>query len=271
MPGHPPLDAHATVDSRLRAQAERWTDACLVALDLPRDGVVLVHSAFRTLADRGHSPHAVIDAMAAAMVAGTLLMPTMSWRAVNAANPVFDVQTTPSITGVLSELFRVRHATARSLHPTHSMAGRGVATGGLLGGSPKDTPCHDGGPWALLAEAGAHVVLLGVGMESCTLIHRAEEMVAPDLYIQPPASAETYVCRDRWGAEIDVPTRRHRRQRRNFHIFRDRLESLGGVRRYHDGAIEAQAFRADAMLETALGMLRVQPDIILTTPTDKPA
>jgi hypothetical protein len=46
---------------------------------------------------------------------------------------------------------------------------------------------------------------------------------------------------------------------------------LGGVRRYHDGAIEAQAFRADAMLETALGMLRVQPDIILTTPTDKPA
>lgn len=268
---HPPIDPRLVVDARFRARSERLTDACFDALDLPRGGVVLIHSAFRSLADGGHSPYAVVDAMAAAMAGGTLLMPTMSWRAVNAANPVFDELTTPSSTGVLTELFRLRHATARSLHPTHSVAGAGVAARDLLGAAPQDTPCHDGGAWALLAETGAHILLLGVGMASCTLIHRAEEIVAPDLYIDPPARAETYLCRSRSGAEITVPTRRHRRLRRNFHIFRDRLETLGGVRRYCDGAIEAQAFRADAMLTTAVDMLRAQPDIILTTPTDKPA
>lgn len=265
------LDPRLVVDAQFREHAERFTDTCFDGLDLPRDGVVLVHSAFRSLADRGHSPHAVVDAMVAAMAGGTLLMPTMSWRAVNIATPVFDELTTPSITGVLTELFRLRHAAARSLHPTHSVAGIGVAAHDLLRGAPQDTPCHDGGPWAQLAGARAHILLLGVGMASCTLIHRAEEIVAPDLYIAPPATAETYICRSRSGAEIAVPTRRHRRLRRNFHIFRDRLEALGGVRRYSDGAIEAQAFRADAMLEVAVDMLRAQPDIILATPTDEPA
>jgi aminoglycoside 3-N-acetyltransferase len=267
----PPLDPYLVVDAESRARADRLIKSCFDTLHLPRDGVVLVHSAFRSLADAGHSPHAVIDSMAAATAGGTLLMPTMSWRTVNAANPVFDELATPSSTGVLTELFRLRHATARSLHPTHSVAGAGVAARGLLGGAPRDTPCHDGGPWALLAEAGAHVLLLGVGMASCTLIHRAEEIVAPDLYVEPVAAAERHVCRSRGGAEILVATRRHRRLRRNFHIFRDRLEALGGVRRYRDGKIEGQSFRADAMLMTAVEMLLARPDLILTTPTDDAA
>jgi len=268
---HRSLDPDLTVDAGFRDRAERFVDSCFDALDLPRNGVVLAHSAFRSLADSGHSLHAVVDAMAAAMAGGTLLMPTMSWRTVNTANPVFDESTTPSITGALTELFRLRHATARSLHPTHSVAGAGAAAHDLLCGAPRETPCHDSGPWALLAGTDAHILLLGVGMASCTLIHRAEEMVAPDLYIAPTATAETYICRSRSGAEIAVATRRHRRLRRNFHIFRDRLEALGGVRRYRDGAIEALAFRADAMLTVAVDMLRAQPDIILTTPTDNPA
>jgi aminoglycoside N3'-acetyltransferase len=268
---HPSLDPYLAVDIRSRDRAERFIDSCFDALALPHDGVVLVHSAFRTLSDSGHSIHAVVDAMAGAMAEGTLLMPTMSWRTVNSANPVFDELATPSITGALTELFRLRHATARSLHPTHSVAGSGLAAHDLLGGLPQSTPCHDGGPWALLAGAGAHILLLGVGMARCTLIHRAEEIVAPDLYIAPSSTAETYVCRSRNGTENAVPTRRHLRLRRNFHIFRDRLEALGGVRRYRDGAIEAQAFRADAMLSTAVDMLRAQPDVILSTPTDDPA
>lgn len=268
---HPPLDPRLEVHPRMRDRADRFTDALFGALHLPRDGVLLIHSAFRCLADSGHSVHAVVDALAAAMADGTLLMPTMSWRTVNAANPLFDEVTTPSITGVLTELFRLRHATARSLHPTHSVAGAGFAVGDLLGGVPQDTPCSDGGPWALLAGSGAHVVLLGVGMESCTLIHRAEEMVAPELYIDAAVTAQSYVCRSRSGAEITVSTRRHRKVARNFHIFRDQLESMGGVRRFRDGPIEAQAFRAEDMLATALDTLRRQPDIILTVPTDKSA
>ena len=48
---------------------------------IPDDGVLVVHSAFRNLGQRGHRAETFVDALAEALgPRATLLMPAMSWR-----------------------------------------------------------------------------------------------------------------------------------------------------------------------------------------------
>ena len=85
---------------------------------------LLVHSSLRSLGKVEGGAETVIRGMLEALGGeGTLLFPALSYVAVNAANPVFDVRNTPSCVGALPEYFRTRPGTVRSLHPTHSMSG----------------------------------------------------------------------------------------------------------------------------------------------------
>lgn len=252
-----------------RRDAENLIARTFASLDIAADRPLVVHCAFAGLAHAGFNATAIADAMIDYLAPTTLLMPTMSWRSVNPGNPVFDELATPGITGILSETFRQRHATRRSLHPTHSVAAKGDLTDTLLAMHHlEDTPCHARSPWGLLDDVAANVLLIGVGMERCTLMHHVEELVAPELYLQPPERRERYICRDRFGNEISMYTRRHLKLRRNFHIFENALAEQGGVRYAREGAVLARAFRADEMVPLALEMLRREPDLILTRPTD---
>ena len=74
------------------------------------DGVLFVHSAFRQLGAAGFRAEAFIEALIDYMRAGTLVMPTMTWRVVTPANPWFDELETISHVGILAELFRRHYA-----------------------------------------------------------------------------------------------------------------------------------------------------------------
>ena len=114
----------------------------LAAAGIPRDGAIMVHSAFKGLARDGYSADGVLEALVEYFEPGTLLLPTMSWRYVKPQTPLFDELETPSNTGVLTELFRTRYAERRSLHPTHSVAGRGRWAEEILGAHHQCvTPC----------------------------------------------------------------------------------------------------------------------------------
>ena len=82
-------------------------------------------------------------------------------------------------------------------------------------------------PLALCVTIAAYVLLLGVGLESCTAIHLPEELIAPDIYIRPAEQAELYECRDRHGVVHQVRTRRHWRLDRDFPKFGPPLELRG--------------------------------------------
>ena len=73
----------------------------------------------------------------------------------------------------------------------------------------------------------AYVLMLGVGLETCTAIHLPEETVAPDLYLRPREQAELYQCRDRLDVTHQVRTRRHWRLDRDFPKFGPPLEEKG--------------------------------------------
>lgn len=207
--------------------------------------VLLVHPAFAGLSRAGFRAEAFCDALISAMPDGTLLMPTMTWRSVTPANPIFDELATPSHTGVLTEIFRRRYANHRSLHPTHSVAGCGPLAAYLLSSHHLgETPCPGGSPYGLMRDVDAAILLLGVGLESCTAIHYAEETIAPDFYIRPAEEAETYTLRARDGTEHRVRTRRHRRLPRDFPKFEPALRN---GRKFRAGAVAGVPWRLFAL------------------------
>src|SRR5262249_29855551 len=143
---------------------------------------------------------AIIEALLDYMVGGSVFMPTMTWRTVTPAQPNWDEVETSSHTGVLSEVFRTRYAVARSIHPTHSVAGYGPSAKTLLSRHQFDVnPVSGNSPYGLMRDYDTCILLLGVGLENCTAIHLPEETINPDLYLQPEGSSEVYDCRDRYG------------------------------------------------------------------------
>ena len=196
---------------------------------LPSDAVLVVHAAFRNLGHQDYRVESFIEALLERLgPRATLLVPAMSWRIVTPSNPLFDELGTPSHVGVVPETFRVKYATARSLHPTHSVAGIGPAVSTLLARHHvDDTPVSANSPYGLMRDHDAFILLLGVGFERATAIHHAEEIIAPDIYLRPKHEAETYECRDRHGKSVTVKLRRHYRLNRDFPRFEPRLREKG--------------------------------------------
>ena len=256
-----------TLNVKDKSSTKREVAKLLESLVVPCDGVLLIHSSFKGLSRTGYRADAVLDAFVHYMSQGTLLMPTMSWRAVTPENPIFDELTTPSITGILTEMFRTQFATRRSLHPTHSVAGRGRLVDSLLSTHHLDEmPCSIQSPWGLLAEYNAYVLLLGVEMDSCTLVHHVEQVIAPEVYLRPPDKREHYVCRDRFGQEIAMSTRRTLRLPRNFWQFEDMLSTEGSMKQYTLADTSCRCFAARDMVRVIGNTLKSKPDAIIAAP-----
>jgi aminoglycoside 3-N-acetyltransferase len=209
----------------------------LQSMSLPRDAVLIVHSAIRGLSQQGFKAQAIIESLLESIPDGTLLMPTMTWKTVTLENPIFDEMLTPSHTGVLTEIFRTQYATARSLHPTHSVAGLGPQAAKLLATHHiGTTPAPLTSPYGIMQEHESYILLLGVGLEMCTAFHHAEEVTHPDVYVKPLDESEAYQLVSRGGTIINYQLRRHQRIMRDFEKFRPTLlekdmtqGNIGGV------------------------------------------
>jgi aminoglycoside 3-N-acetyltransferase len=202
---------------------------------VPAGGVLVVHSAIARLSRQGFRAEAMIETFLDHMRGGTVVMPTMTWRSVSLAQPHWDEIATRSETGVMTELFRTRYASHRSIHPTHSAAAAGAAASVLVSRHHLgDTPVSANSPYGLMRSHDAHVLMIGVGLECCTAIHLPEELIAPDIYLRPLDPVEIYLCTDRHGRVHRMPMRRHWRLDRDFPQFGPLLAAKG---RFHAGDI----------------------------------
>jgi aminoglycoside 3-N-acetyltransferase len=191
---------------------------------ISKDSVLVVHSGLSRLSRKSYRAESIIETLLDSV--GTLIMPAMSWRTVTTDNPFWDEINTASITGALSEIFRTRYATSRSIHPTHSASGYGSQAPYLLSRHHLDeTPVSMNSPYGLMRDSDAHVLMIGCGLEACTAIHLAEERFAPDLYLRP--AIENYHCAARNGVIHEVRTRRHWRLDRDFPRFAALLAEKG--------------------------------------------
>ena len=198
---------------------------------VPRDGVLTVHSAIAKLSRQGFRAEHLVEALMDYMRDGNLFMPTMTWRAVTVENPNWDEIETPSHTGVVTEIFRTRYASVRSIHPTHSVAGLGPAARLLTSRHHiDDTPVSGNSPYGLMRDYETYVLMVGVGLEACTVIHLPEETINAKLYVRPPETAGLYLCRDRHGTVHQVWARRHWRLDRDFKQFGPPLMAKGKLK-----------------------------------------
>jgi len=200
----------------------------LERVEVPPDATLVVHSAIGRLSRQGFRAETMIEVLLDYLSVGTLAMPTMTWRTVTPDRPLWDETATPSHTGVLTEIFRTRYASARSIHPTHSVAAYGVQATRLLSRHHlDDTPVSANSPYGLMLDQPAYALFLGLGLEACTAIHLPEETIAPEIYVRPAGQSELYECRDRHGVTRYVRTRRHWPLDRDFPKFGPALERCG--------------------------------------------
>lgn len=245
----------------------RAVSEALARAGVPHDAVLFVHSAFRRLGAQGFRVDAFIEALLDYMRDGTLVMPTMTWRVVTTAQPVFDELATISHVGVVPERFRIAYATHRSLHPTHSVAAYGKLAASLTSGHHLDgTPCSLNSPYGRARSEDAHVLLLGIGLERCTAIHHAEEIAAPDIYLVPPQAAADFELRARDGAVHRMRLRGHTKLNRDFPQFAKPLTERGLMRHGDMAGTPWQAVAQSDLLTEVFAALERDPRAIIAPP-----
>ena len=150
----------------------------LESMGLKGDETILIHSSMKAIGAVDGGADTVLDAWMEYFKDGLLLLPTHTWKTVNADNPVYNPYTTPSCVGLLTNMFMKRDGVIRSLHPTHSMSGYGKNAAEYLAGEENNnTPCTPGGCYDRLRSCGGKILLVGVGHERNTFIHSVEEVL----------------------------------------------------------------------------------------------
>jgi len=186
-------------------------------------GLLLVHSSLRALGPVPGGAATVIAALQQALGPdGTLLMPALSYATVTREQPYFDLAHTPSNVGLIAETFRTQRNVLRSLHPTHSVCGIGVAAAALLGMHGQDTtPCGPHSPFHLLPQHGGQILMLGCGLAPNTSFHAIEEQVVPPYLFGAPIA---YQIVDKEGAHTVKQYLPH-----NFAGYAQRYERIGAL------------------------------------------
>lgn len=176
---------------------------------------VLVHSSLSRLGIVEGGVATVVSALQAAVGSrGNLCASTIHLRvpAVEhfASDPVFDVRTSRSTMGAISEAVRTLPGAIRSIHPTHSIAALGPAAEHLTRDHhTSDRPFGPSSPYWRLAEMNGKILLLGVTLASMTNFHVVEDMMGDafpfPVYLDPVQARVV----DASGREFRMTTRIH--------------------------------------------------------------
>jgi aminoglycoside 3-N-acetyltransferase len=237
-----------TYRRQARKQLAVWSARCfsrisarelasaLHAMRVGPSGVLLVHTSLSKCGYFVGGPDAVLDAMRAACA--TLCLPTHTYCYPDGSAdvaPLFDAATTPSKNGVLTEMFRRRRESTRSIHSTHSLAAAGPLADHICKDHYlNDTPCGSGTPYARLLSLRASVLLFGVDFHSYTLYHTAEDASGSDCAYEPATRDRLRVV-DGSGVERECVSRRQSRTPRRFREAGVLLERAGLVHRLELG------------------------------------
>lgn len=148
----------------------------LQAMGIKRTDTVLIHSAMKQIGPVEGGAEALLDSLMDYFTEGLLCFPTLSWETATANPRVYDVANTPSIVGILPELFRKRPGVIRSHNPTHSMAAFGKDAASFTADDlASGTPCGPLSTWHKLVDRDAWILMAGCGLTTCTFLHGVEE------------------------------------------------------------------------------------------------
>jgi aminoglycoside 3-N-acetyltransferase len=256
----------------LRPVTKVWVTRQRLAEDLRRlgihhGGIVLVHSSLSSLGYVRGGAKAVIWALLDVLgPEGTLVLPTHSFRQMNAGCRTFDARQTGSCVGALTETFRKMPGVHRSLHPTHSVAAFGPHAVALTEGHERSsTPCGDGTPYARLLERDGQILLLGVGLRNLTVFHTVEALAdVPYLLKREP---ETFALVDASGHRESVSFWRHEPGvSRRFPDTEDFLAAEGVLKHGRVGSAPSMLVSGRRFCDSMMTKLQQDPTFLLRRP-----
>ena len=194
------------------ADVERALEAC----GLRAGDACFMQAAMSAFGSFENGPGTVIEALEGIVgESGLIAMPAfpLTGPAIDhlGKDPVFDVRTTPSRMGTISEGFRRRPGTRRSIHPTHSIAARGPGAEQVVAGHEHaETPFGEGTPFVRIIERDALQLFFGCGTGVITMYHSFECTREPpfplDVFSERRLDAR---CVGWQGEELSVSTLVH--------------------------------------------------------------
>jgi hypothetical protein len=161
-----------------------------------------------------NGPVTVINSILKAVPGATILMPSFPFSGTTdaylASNPLYNRETTPSKSGLLSETLRLYPGAKRSYHPTHPCVVLGPKADELIDGSENsETPFGDVSLYGRYSNMENAVQLL-IHTNSSSIVHRVQEMVnIPNLFLEKTATARGLDSENRerdYTIRIHAPT-----------------------------------------------------------------
>ncbi|HUV39024.1 MAG TPA: AAC(3) family N-acetyltransferase [Planctomycetota bacterium] len=153
------------------------------ALGLSEGASVLVHSSLKSLGWVEGGAAAVVDALLDATgPTGTVMVPNLPFRGSLTqyllSKPTFDVRTTPSLMGAITEALRLHRDARRSLHSSHSVAAVGRLRDEMTRSHElDDVTCGPHSAYFRNAHCNAgRILMIGTTLRCMTTFHSVEEM-----------------------------------------------------------------------------------------------
>jgi aminoglycoside N3'-acetyltransferase len=162
----------------------------LRSLGVESGDILFVHSSFSAIGAVEGGVETVVSALENSIgTEGLLLMPSFNMGEAEYRADTWDIETTPSTAGWITEYFRRLPHTHRSDHYSHSVGARGKGARAFVAGHLSQegfTSPWDRGPWGKTYgshspmygayQADAKLLMLGVDYTSSTYIHLVEVM-----------------------------------------------------------------------------------------------
>lgn len=231
-------------------------------LGIDGSGTLLIHSSLKNIGGIEGGADTVLDAFTEYMKEGLLVLPTHTWSYINADQPKFYVEESPSCIGILPELFRQRPDVIRSWHPTHSVAALGRDAAEFTKDDHLfDTPCARGSAWGKMLDLKGTIMLVGVDLRRNTFIHGIEEWVDIPGRLTDGHEELYTVLPD--GSEVLVPSRRHCGLSWSEHFWKvdDILVEKGAMYKGMLGDAEVRICDAELLTNVLTDMLQDNPDL----------
>jgi aminoglycoside 3-N-acetyltransferase len=148
-------------------------------LGVEEGDVLLVHSSYKSLGAVDGGPQIVINALEAVLGEdGTLIMPTFNFD-FNKGQP-WDVRSTPSKMGVLTEMVRMDPRAKRVFHPFYSFAILGKHAE-MLGSLRYKSSYERNSVFGKLRDLDGKIMVIGLSYnDSMTFFHHIEQMEGVD-------------------------------------------------------------------------------------------
>lgn len=248
--------------------------------------IVMFHSSLSSMGHVIGGPNTVIEGFLQAVgPEGTVACPTLWWTGKENIED-FDVNSSPSYPGLITETFRQRPDSIRSNNPTHSISAIGKRARELTAdhGAYGLRPCVFGdkafavaSPWQRLYDWNAAYCFIGVDFTVCTMFHFCEACFQEWALQQAPAEKRPALEARLWRLETlikyypmistgspDVPPMIWARF--NFQQMGERLAERGLVRFGKIGSATLRCIRARDLVDNTLAILKAEPERWLIVP-----